>query len=173
MTNIFYLAVELTDLTPNLRQLTEEGNKKMEEEKTKLIIGRRETVDFPDLGLYGITAKIDTGAYTTALHCYEIREENGVLYFKLLEPSNPNYSEAEHKFIEYSQKEIKNSFGEIENRFIIKTIIKIGRKRIKSLISLTDRGNMRYPVLIGRKLLKNRFIVDVSLLNNISLLIKK
>lgn len=145
----------------------------MEETKTKLIVGRRETVDFPDLGLYGIIAKIDTGAYTTAIHCHEIREEKGVLYFKLLEPSDPNYSEIEHKYSVYTQKEIKNSFGEIENRYIIKTLIKIGRKRINSLISLTDRGNMRYPVLIGRKLLKNRFIVDVSLLNNVSQLVKK
>jgi len=133
----------------------------------KLIIGRREEVDFPELGLYGLTAKIDTGAYTTAIHCYSIREENGVLYFKLLDPSHPFYNDQEKKYTEYTQKEIKNSFGEIENRYIIKTIIKIGRKRIKSMISLSNRGKMRYPVLIGRKLLKNRFIVDVSKLNNL------
>jgi hypothetical protein len=135
--------------------------------KEKLTIGRREVIDFPELGLVGITAKVDTGAYTTALHCHDIREENGVLYFKLLDPTHPDYNQQEQKFTEYSQKEIKNSFGEIEKRYIIKSIVKIGRKRIKSVISLTDRGNMRYPVLIGRKLLKNRFVVDVSLLNNI------
>lgn len=137
-------------------------------EKQKQIIGRREAIDFPELGLYDIVAKIDTGAYTTALHCHDIREENGVLYFKLLDPSHPEYNEQEQKFTEYTQKEIKNSFGEVEKRYIIKTTIKVGRKRIKSVISLTDRGNMRYPVLIGRKLLKNRFIVDVSLINNIT-----
>ncbi|MGZ4033946.1 MAG: ATP-dependent zinc protease family protein [Bacteroidia bacterium] len=135
--------------------------------REKLTIGRREIIDFPELGLYGITAKVDTGAYTTALHCHDIREENGFLYFKLLDPSHPDYNKQEQKFAEYFQKEIKNSFGETEKRYIIKTIVKIGRKRIKSVISLTDRGTMRYPVLIGRKLLKNRFIVDVSLLNNI------
>jgi hypothetical protein len=134
--------------------------------KEKLTIGRREVIDFPELGLYDITAKVDTGAYTTALHCHDIREENGVLYFKLLDPTHPDYDQQEQKFSEYFQKEIKNSFGEIEKRYIIKTIVKIGNKRIKSVISLTDRGTMRYPVLIGRKLLKNRFIVDVSLLNN-------
>ena len=133
----------------------------------KLTIGRREVVNFPMLGLYHITAKVDTGAYTTVLHCHDIREENGILYFKLLDPTHPEYNEQEHQFTDYYQKEIKNSFGEIENRFIIKTAIHIGNKRIRSLISLTDRGNMRYPVLIGRKLLKNRFIVDVSLLNHL------
>ncbi len=141
--------------------------------KEKLRIGRRETIDFPELGLYGIIAKVDTGAYTTALHCHDIREEKGVLYFKLLDPTHPDYNEQEQLFSDYFQKEIKNSFGEVEKRYMIKTTVKIGSKRIKSLISLTDRGTMRYPVLIGRKLLKNRFIVDVSLLNNIPSIIKK
>lgn len=135
--------------------------------KEKLTIGRRETIDFPELGLFGITAKVDTGAYTTALHCHDIREEKGVLYFKLLDPTHPDYSAKELSYKNYFQKEIKNSFGESEKRYIIKTIVRIGKKRINSVISLTDRGTMRYPVLIGRKLLKNRFIVDVSLINNI------
>ena len=138
----------------------------------KITIGRREVIDFPELGLFGITAKVDTGAYTTALHCHDIREENGVLYFKLLDPTHPEYTAKEQKFTTYFQKEIKNSFGEVEKRYIIKTIIKMGRKRIKSVISLTDRGTMRYPVLIGRKLLKNRFVVDVALLNNIPPVLK-
>ena len=102
-------------------------------EIVKLTIGRREHIDFPELGLCGITAKIDTGAYTTALHCHDIREENGVLYFKLLDPSHPDYTEKEQKFTTYSQKEIKNSFGESEKRYIIKTIIRIGKKRIVPL----------------------------------------
>jgi hypothetical protein len=136
-------------------------------QREKQLIGRRELIAFPELGLYDITAKVDTGAYTTALHCHDIKEKNGVLYFKLLDPTHPDYNEQEQKFSIYTQKEIKNSFGEVEKRYIIKTIIKIGTKRIKSVISLTDRGNMRYPVLIGRKLLKNRYVVDVALLNNI------
>jgi hypothetical protein len=136
-------------------------------EQQKLIIGRREVVDFPELGLYGITAKVDTGAYTTALHCHDVREEDGVLYLKLMDPSHIGYTGKELSFADFSKKEIKNSFGETESRYIIKTVIRIGRKRIKSVISLTDRGTMRYPVLIGRKLLKNRYVVDVSLLNHI------
>ncbi len=136
-------------------------------ERAKTMIGRRELVDFPELGLSGITAKVDTGAYTTALHCHDFREVDGILYFKLLDPAHPSYTGKELSFSDYIQKEIKNSFGESEKRYIIKTIVRIGKKRIKSVISLTDRGTMRYPVLIGRKLLKNRFIVDVSLLNTI------
>ncbi len=134
----------------------------------KLIIGRSEEVDFPGLGLFGIVAKIDTGAYTSSLHCYDIREEKGTLYFKLLNSPQTEFKVQDQKFSDYSQKNIKNSFGEIEKRYVIKTVVLIGGKHIKALISLTDRGTMRFPVLIGRKLLKNRFIVDVALVNNLS-----
>lgn len=133
--------------------------------REKQLIGRRELVDFPDLGLSGLIAKIDTGAYSTALHCQSVRVENGVLIFRLLDESHPEYKNTEYRFETFDQKEIKNSFGEKEMRFIIRTRIRIGKRTIKSIISLTDRGNMRYPVLVGRRLLKNRFIVDVAELN--------
>lgn len=135
--------------------------------KEKRIIGRREYIDFPELGLTTIIAKMDTGAYTSALYCHDIREEDGTLVFRLLHPSYSNYDPREHRFTVYDQKDIKNSFGEIETRYTIKTIVKIGRRRIKSVISLTDRSDMRYPVLIGRKILNNRFIIDVSLVNTL------
>ncbi len=141
----------------------------METRTEKITIGRREAIAFPELGLDHVIAKIDTGAYTTALYCHDIREVDGILYFKLLGPSYENYNPTEQKFSDYTQKEIKNSFGEIEKRYVIKTIVKIGRSRIKSLISLTNRENMRYPVLIGRKLLRGKFVVDVSLLLNVPL----
>ncbi|HEY4797923.1 MAG TPA: RimK/LysX family protein [Bacteroidia bacterium] len=138
--------------------------------KPKQIIGNKETVDFPALGIEGIAAKIDTGAYTNTLHCSEIREEkqNGkpVLCFRVLDASHPVFSNKEHCFKEFSRKKIKNSFGEVEERYLIKTKIRIAGRTIKSIISLTHRGNMRYPVLIGRRLLKNKFLVDVSLKNN-------
>jgi hypothetical protein len=134
--------------------------------KQKFTVGRREQVDFLELGLLDITAKIDTGAYTTVLHCHDIREMNGVLYFKLLDPTHPEYNYQENSAKEYFKKEFKNSFGESEKRYVIKSQIKLGKRKIRSLVSLTDRANMRYPVLIGRRLLKNKFVVDVSLLNN-------
>ena len=69
--------------------------------KQKQTIGRREVIDFPSLGLYGIVAKVDTGAYTTALHCHDIREEEGVLYFKLLDPTKIHgiFSKGNQKFL--------------------------------------------------------------------------
>lgn len=133
--------------------------------KPILTVGRRETVDFPDLGLFGLTAKIDTGANTTALHCHQVRVENGVLFFRLLDETHPEYQDTEHRFEKFEQKVIKSSMGESEQRFIIRTRITIGKRTLRGIVSLTDRANMKYPVLIGRRLLKNRFLVDVSKLN--------
>jgi hypothetical protein len=133
--------------------------------KPKQIIGRKELVDFPELGIAGIYAKIDTGAYSNTLHCHDIYVKDNKLCFKVLDPSHPVFSRKEQFFSEFSQKNIKNSSGKVEKRYIIKTKIKIAGRVIKSIISLSDRATMRYPVLIGRKLLKNKFVVDVSLKN--------
>lgn len=130
------------------------------------ILGRREFADIPRLGLFGIEAKIDTGAYTSSLHCEKIvvNYENSkpILYFTL-EPGDavPGDPKA-MRFEEFTRKKIKNSFGEMEERFVIKAVVHIGKKKIRSGISLSNRGSMRYPLLIGRKLIKGKFLVDVS-----------
>lgn len=118
------------------------------------LIGRREYVDFPELKLFSVEGKIDTGAYTSSLHCKNIRLENKLLVFET--------DAGKHEFSNFFRKKIKNSFGEMEERYIIKTRIKIGRKTILTTISLSDRENMRYPVLIGRRLLKGKFLIDVN-----------
>lgn len=127
------------------------------------LIGRREFVDFPLLGVYKVEAKIDTGAYTSSIHCSEIyiKTENNksVLYFVVF---SQDQNQKMQGLEDFSLKKIKNSFGEMEERYIIKTLIKIGSKKIKSTVSLSDRANMRYPVLIGRKLIKGKFIIDVN-----------
>lgn len=133
--------------------------------RPKQILGKREFVDFPDLGLFRINAKIDTGAYTTALHCHAVRlkEEKGkqVLCFIPL-GEHDGGSEKEYCFSTFRKKLIRNSFGDTEERYMIRTRIRIGKRVINSLISLSDRRGMRFPVLIGRKLLKKRFMVDVE-----------
>ena len=145
-----------------------EQDGQMKKQFPKQTIGRRELVDFPELGLFGLVAKIDTGANTTALHCQHVRVEDGVLYFRLLDENHPEYDRREHRFENFEEKLIKSSFGQQEMRYVVRTKIRIGNRSIRSIISLSDRANMRYPVLIGRRLLKNRFHVDVSLLNALS-----
>jgi hypothetical protein len=139
---------------------------KKQKKSKVMLVGRREIVSFPLLDLIDLEAKIDTGAYTSALHCkdIELKKINNVTYlcFKLLDDSHPEYKDKEFQFAQFDKKTIKSSFGESEERFLIKTNIVLAGKKISLLISLTDRTNMKYPVLIGRRLLNKKFIVDVS-----------
>lgn len=133
----------------------------------KKIIGRRELVSFPELDIDEIEAKIDTGAYTSAIHCSDIHEETmpdgtKVIALDLLDPSHPQYNHKKLKFSEYNLREIKSSFGEVQERYVIRIKIKFFDETFEEEFSLSDRSDMKYPVLIGRKLLKGRFIVDVS-----------
>ena len=124
-------------------------------------------VSFPELDIDAIEAKIDTGAYTSAIHCSNIHEETAPdgtkeIALDLLDPSHPQYNHKKLKFSEYDLREIKSSFGEVQERYVIRTKIKFFDEEFEEEFSLSDRSDMKYPVLIGRKLLKGRFIVDVS-----------
>jgi len=135
--------------------------------KDKLpLIGRVEHIDFPEWELFDIDAKIDTGAYTSSLHCHLIEafEKDGRPHvkFSLLDPTHETYNGKVLKLPVHDSKMIKSSNGEKEERFIIKTIIRIFDQSFEVELSLTDRSEMRYPVLIGRKLIRDNFIVDVS-----------
>lgn len=130
------------------------------------VIGRLESIDFPEWNLFNIDAKIDTGAYTSSLHCHHIKlyEEAGKEYvkFNLLDPSHETYNDKLFKLPIHRKKVVKSSNGETEERYVVKTTVKIHDNILKAELSLTDRSEMRYPVLIGRKLLNGRFLVDVS-----------
>lgn len=132
--------------------------------KQKKMIGRIERVDFPELGLFAVEAKVDTGAYSSALHCHDIveDEEQKKLTFKLLDPDHPNYNEQIIITKHYSSTVVKSSIGKKQKRYKIKTFITLGKKNYKTDFTLTDRSAMRYPVLLGRKVLSGRFLVDVK-----------
>ncbi len=126
------------------------------------ILGRSDRVDLPELGLENIHAKIDTGAYTSSLHCSSAQLINGQLEFVLLDEEHPEFTGMKFKLNKFTQREIKNSFGEAELRFVIKTTIRIFNRKIKAEFSLSDREKLRFPVLLGRKILRNRFLIDVT-----------
>jgi len=126
------------------------------------ILGRSDRVDLPGLGLKNIHAKVDTGAYTCSLHCSRAEVVNGKLEFVLLDEEHPEFTGMKFVFKKFEQREIKNSFGEAELRFVIKTSIQIYDKCIRAEFSLSNRGNLKFPVLLGRKILRNRFLIDVT-----------
>ena len=150
----------------------------MKKTKNKIrLIGRREYVDFPELKIFSVEAKIDTGAYTSSIHCNDISvktlDGKDTLCFTLLDITHPELTQHTHQFTEFYKKKIKNSFGEMEERYIIKTLIKLGKKAIRTTLSLSDREGMRYPVLIGRRLLKGKFIIDANKIHTGGLRIDK
>jgi hypothetical protein len=125
-------------------------------------LGRSDRVDLPGLGLENIHAKIDTGAYNCSLHCTSNEVVNGVLEFVLLDEEHPEFTGHKYFFKKFTQREIRNSFGEAELRYVIKTKIKIYDRLIRAEFSLSNRGNLKFPVLLGRKILRDRFLIDVT-----------
>ena len=126
------------------------------------ILGRSDRVDLPGLGLTNIHAKVDTGAYSCSLHCSRAEVIDGKLEFILLDEEHPEFTGMKFVFERFTQREVKNSFGEAEMRFVIKTTIKIHNQTIKAEFSLSDRDKLRFPVLLGRKILRHRFLIDVT-----------
>jgi hypothetical protein len=128
------------------------------------IIGRKTVIQLPDLGGDNVRAKIDTGAFRTAVHCesWALKEINGKEVLEVViewEAGNPVILQ----YSKYQKRTIKNSFGQTEDRYCVRTLILIHKKKIQSEISFTNRSGMRYPVLLGRKTIGKKFLVDVSL----------
>ena len=127
------------------------------------VIGTIDLIDLPEFGIENIEAKIDTGANRSSLHCTDIHivKDNGLdwLYFTI---PLVDKGTGVFKSDDFFSKDIKSSSGHIEHRYIIKTKVILFGKIYKTSFSLTNREEMKYPILLGSKLLKNRFMVDVS-----------
>ena len=80
------------------------------------ILGRYDRVDLPELGLRNIHAKVDTGAYTSSLHCHRHRLWRVCLEFILLDEEHPEFTGMKFIFTEFEERAIKNSFGEVERQ---------------------------------------------------------
>lgn len=130
----------------------------------KLTIGRIDKIDLPEFGLEDIEAKIDTGANRSSIHCSKIEHKDyeGVDSIIFSIPLDGNGEENSFHSADFFKKNIKSSSGHVEERYIIKTTVVLFGKSIKTSFSLTDRTEMKYPILLGRKLLASRFIVDVD-----------
>ena len=129
----------------------------------KTVIGRFDKADFPALHLNDIAIKIDTGAYTSSIHCENIREENDLLLCTFLDEEHPLYNGKEFSFTDYDIVFVRSSNGIIQKRYQVMSTIKIFSKVYKISLSLSSRQEMRFPVLIGRKFLTKKFIVDTQL----------
>lgn len=131
------------------------------------VIGRVDVADFSELDLQDVKLKVDTGAYTSSIHTHDIREveidNETFIEFKVLDESHPQYQDRVFRTKNFKQKTVKSSFGDVERRYVITTKITLFEKEFSIQLSLSERGNMKYPVLIGRRFLRKKFIVDTAL----------
>lgn len=125
-------------------------------------IGSKIFVDFPDYGIRHVPAKVDTGAYTSSIWASNIREENGILTFVLFAPNSPFYTSKPISISSYQTKPVKNSSGQSEIRYFVFFRMRVEGKIIKARFNLANRSANTYPVLIGRRTLRGKFLVNVS-----------
>lgn len=134
-------------------------------DNTVKLFGMCEYVSIPELKLYNILAKVDTGAYSGALHCSKIeevvRESDGKKILKF----TPSYNHSHSMEIEkYARSYIRSSTGHREKRYLFDTIIVIKEVEYKVRIGLSNRSDMSYEILLGRRFLgQNNILVDVRI----------
>ena len=126
------------------------------------VIGRQESVEFSELNLGRLEAKIDTGAYRSSIHCRkaEIIQRSGQELLSVQFQIGRRRPQGEFK--RFTETVVRSSNGIAQKRFVIHTRIRFGKKKYKVSFTLTDRSEMRSPVLLGRKFLSKKYIVDVS-----------
>lgn len=128
------------------------------------ILGWREWVALPDLGIDRIKAKIDTGARTSALHGFEVHTEtvdgNDIVRFKIHPNQKDNDSVIECTAPLLEEREVKDSGGHAERRYVIETTVEVAGKPIKAEVTLTNRDEMGFRMLVGRTTMNGLFMVD-------------
>ncbi len=125
-------------------------------------IGRTEHIALPGLGIARVAAKIDTGAYRSALHYQRIklRTVDGVKQLSVV--FQMGGQRKTKVFRAFKRVSVKSSNGEVSRRYLISTRVRLGQHIVRAQFTLFDRSDMKYQVLLGRKFLRGRFLVDVS-----------
>lgn len=128
----------------------------------KIIIGRRELAALPDFGLEQVKVKVDSGAYTSSIHVTSCFEKAGQLHVVFLDNKHPGFTGQEMHFKKFRTKKVKSSNGEVQERYFVFGTMIIAGLSIPTEFSLTVRKGMRYPILLGRKILNKYFLIDTS-----------
>jgi hypothetical protein len=130
--------------------------------REQLIIGRLEHIALPGLGVERVEAKIDTGAYRSALHYQRLRVRTVDGQKRLTVVFQMGGRRKTKVFKVYKRVTVKSSNGETSRRYLISTRVRLNGFTVRTQFTLFDRSDMKYQVLLGRKFLRGRFVVDVS-----------
>ena len=125
-------------------------------------IGTIELVSLPNDGVQDVPAKIDTGADSSALWASSITERDGTLSFTLFGKTSPFYTGNVLTTSDYKVISVKNSFGHAELRYKVKLKLVLAGRTIQATVNLANRKYNRYPILVGRRTLQGKFVVNVA-----------
>jgi hypothetical protein len=127
------------------------------------LVGWREWVGLPDLGIVRIAAKMDTGAKTSALHANSLKPlvRNGVALIRF-DVTGEDEKTPWHELPLLGRRSVRSSNGESEMRYLVAMRLRIGGEEWVIDVTLTNRERMEMPMLIGREALAGRVLVDAA-----------
>lgn len=123
------------------------------------IVGNTEMVR---VGGILVPAKIDTGADSTAVWASEIEVVDRKLHFCLFGQKSEFFTGEKLIFEKFRVLILKSSYGDRQMRYVVEMPVEVAGEEILTEVTLANRAKNKYPVLIGRKLLAGRFLVDTS-----------
>ena len=132
----------------------------------KIVIGAIESCDLPDIGIFDLHIRVDTGAQTSSLHVDNLKrfKDNGKSWISFdIHPDVHNVDTiVQCKARIHAIRKVKSSNGETQERYVIKTSIRLGEMSWPIEITLTDRSDMSFLMLFGREGMGDRILVDPS-----------
>jgi len=126
------------------------------------VIGPSTLVDFPEAAVFAVPAKVDTGADSSSIWASNIVEKAGRVTFELFAPQSQFYTGQTITTKSYVIRHVTNSFGQAEYRYKVPLKICLEGKTVIARFTLSDRSQNTYPMLIGRRTLRGKFVVDVT-----------
>jgi hypothetical protein len=126
----------------------------------KPVIGWREWVGLPDLGVDWVKAKVDTGARSSSLHAWDVEVDGDVVRFSVhpVQDDDEVVVQAEAELVEH--RDVRSSNGDVEERPVIRTLALLRGEQIPIELTLSRRDEMGFRMLLGRSAVRRRFLVD-------------
>ena len=133
-------------------------------EDRRKVIGWREWVGLPDLGVIEVKAKVDTGADNSSLHAFEIErfDEGGIdmVRFEIHPRQRKRKPSISCVAQVAGERKVRNPGGRLETRPVIRTTLVVAGEELEALVNLTTRDEMTFRMLLGRRTVRSRFVVD-------------